>query len=147
MRRGSEQAPSRHATLDRCPRRPQRCAASSLRRSKRRGQAPPPYSTRSRGCCCRFPGHRRALRAALFEVAAGLPDIADLGEVTDPLGRAGIAVVELPTTLVLDPTSSDLLAIEMTVEGYATWVAFEAIGPVENERQNLGRDREASLRG
>jgi hypothetical protein len=74
------------------------------------------------------------LRAALFDVAAGLPDIEDAGTIEDPLGRSGRAVVaregDRSDTLIFDPETSMLLAVvhERIVEGepLTTW---EAYGP------------------
>jgi hypothetical protein len=57
------------------------------------------------------------LRAALFEVAAGLEGVELVGDDTDPLGRQGIAVAidgaGARTQLVFEPDSSTLLAIEL----------------------------------
>jgi hypothetical protein len=81
----------------------------------------------------------QAQRAALYEVAARIPGVDLLGEVTDPAGREGTAVAmehsedgELQT-LIFDPVTSELLAEEQrtlarnpygypegTVIGYAT---------------------------
>jgi len=61
-----------------------------------------------------------AQRAALFDVAARLPGVELVGDVTDPAGRAGVAVamVEQDMTreeLVFDRTSYELLSEEQAV--------------------------------
>jgi hypothetical protein len=57
------------------------------------------------------------LRASLFEAAARLEGIQEAGEVTDPLGREGIALTidgaSLRTQLVFDTETADLLASEL----------------------------------
>jgi hypothetical protein len=58
------------------------------------------------------------LRAALFEVAARIAGVQLIGTVTDPLGRTGIALAlddieGRRTQLVFDPSTSNLLAIEL----------------------------------
>ena len=81
------------------------------------------------------------LRSALFEVAARLDGIASVGEVQDPLRRAGTGV-ELTTVnsrirLVFDPDSARLLAIETFatgsdgVERVSSWSAFQPTIVVE----------------
>lgn len=81
-----------------------------------------------------------AQRAALYEVAARIPGVELLGDVTDPAGRPGVAVAMtneadgMRQTLVFDPGTSALLAEEQrtladnefgypenTVVGYATY--------------------------
>jgi hypothetical protein len=74
-----------------------------------------------------------ATRATLFEVAATLPGVEALGTIDDPTGRPGIGVrlgtSDRSTTLIFDPTTSDLLAqidarlIDGTAQ--AQWRAFE----------------------
>ncbi len=62
-------------------------------------------------------------RAALYEVAARLPGVELVGEVTDPAGRPGLAVAytteqdELRHMLVFDPDTSVLLAEEQISTG------------------------------
>jgi hypothetical protein len=55
-----------------------------------------------------------ALRQALYEVVAGLPDVELVGEVTDPVGRRGIAVAldnnGIKRELIFDPRTAALLA-------------------------------------
>jgi hypothetical protein len=65
-----------------------------------------------------------AQRAALYAVAARIPGVALVGEVTDSAGRRGIAVAKdddvnhLRSTLVFDPQTSVLLAEEeSTLDG------------------------------
>jgi hypothetical protein len=79
------------------------------------------------------------VRAALFEIAAGIPNVTAVGDIEDPLGRPGIGV-ELegesgPTTLIFDPTTSMLLAIEeVWAGGEETWTAYEpasVVGDIE----------------
>jgi hypothetical protein len=57
-----------------------------------------------------------AQRAALFEVAARIPGVELVGEVTDPAGRSGVAVAMseqgVRETLIFDPKTSALLAEE-----------------------------------
>jgi hypothetical protein len=54
-----------------------------------------------------------AVRAGLYQVAAGLPGIELLGETTDRIGRPGMAVAmtmhQLQEVIVFDPTTSELL--------------------------------------
>jgi hypothetical protein len=88
-----------------------------------------------------------AQRAALYEVAAKIPGVQLLGEVTDPAGRRGIAVAMdhrvdgILETLVFDPETSMLLAEEQrtladnefdypkdTVIGYATYHDVAIVG-------------------
>jgi hypothetical protein len=60
-------------------------------------------------------------RAALYEVAARLPGVELVGNVTDSAGRVGVAVAMTDTTsrtrqvLIFEPTTSQLLAEEETV--------------------------------
>ena len=62
-----------------------------------------------------------AVRAALYEVAARIPGVELIGNVTDRAGRAGVAVAMTDTksrtrqVLILDPKTSQLLAEEETV--------------------------------
>ncbi|MEA2522049.1 MAG: hypothetical protein QOI81_1695 [Actinomycetota bacterium] len=57
-----------------------------------------------------------ALRAALFHVASGITGVELVGDVTDPLGRAGTAIAldesGHRTELIFDGSTSDLLALE-----------------------------------
>jgi hypothetical protein len=57
-----------------------------------------------------------ALRKALWEVAATIPGIELVGEVTDHAGRAGVAVERHGTRYVLDPSDGRLLE-----EGSGDW--------------------------
>ena len=50
-----------------------------------------------------------ALRKALWQVAAGIPGIELVGDVTDHAGRAGVAVERHGTRYVLDPSDGRLL--------------------------------------
>lgn len=75
------------------------------------------------------------LRAALFEAAARLVGVEFLGDVTDPLGRAGegisFAIGPRPTRLIFDPGTSMLLARELSEERtdgrgtVETWIAYQ----------------------
>ena len=62
-----------------------------------------------------------AVRAALYEVAARIPGVELVGNVTDPAGRAGVAVAMTDTksharqVLTLDPKTSQLLDEAETV--------------------------------
>lgn len=70
------------------------------------------------------------LRAALYRAASRLPGIELGGPVVDPLGRTGVAVslsyddlgVLLQETMILDETTSALLATELILLGVAPWV-------------------------
>jgi hypothetical protein len=70
------------------------------------------------GDALRDGGATPAQRAALYEVAARIPGVELLGEVTDPAGRPGVAVAMrqavdgLLHTLVFDPETAALLAEE-----------------------------------
>ena len=50
-----------------------------------------------------------ALRKALWEVAARIPGIELVGDVTDHAGRAGVAVERNGTRYVLDPSDGDVV--------------------------------------
>jgi hypothetical protein len=74
-----------------------------------------------------------ALRQALFEAAAALDGIEDLGERTDPLGRSGVAIGLGPedrrVVLIVDPDTSFLLAIDERRggdDGFHAWRAYTA---------------------
>lgn len=74
-----------------------------------------------------------ALRAALFEAAARLEGIEEVGTIADPLGRDGLAVAldgaSLRTQLVFDQDTADLLSIELyTIE------ADGSVGPLDSWR-------------
>jgi hypothetical protein len=92
------------------------------------------------GDALRDGGATPAQRAALYEVAARIPGVELVGQVTDPAGRPGMAVAMrhevdgILQTLVFDPETSALLAEEErtlaqnefgypegTVIGYATY--------------------------
>ena len=75
------------------------------------------------------------VRAALFEAAALLEGIEEVGTVTDPLERDGIALAldgtSIRTQLVFDPETADLFSIELypiradgSVGGLSSWRAF-----------------------
>jgi hypothetical protein len=63
-------------------------------------------------------GGPAGVRAALFEVAARLPDVRSLGTVTDPLGRQGLGIEVMhagaATRLIFDPATSQVLAEQRT---------------------------------
>jgi hypothetical protein len=103
------------------------------------------------GDALRDGGATPAQRAALYEVAARIPGVELLGEVTDPGGRPGIAVAMrhevdgILETLVFDPDTSALLAeedrtlaenefgyAEGTVIGYAT---YHNVAIVDSKRE------------
>ena len=74
------------------------------------------------------------LRASLLEAAAGLRDVLEVGDVTDPLERDGRALAvdgaTLRTQLVFDPATAELLSIELydlgvSVEVPRSWMAFQ----------------------
>jgi hypothetical protein len=79
------------------------------------------------------------LRAALFDAAARLEGIEEAGEVTDPLGRDGVALAidgaTVRTQLVFDPETSELLSIELYpihADGsIGTSTAWRAFHPAE----------------
>jgi len=83
-----------------------------------------------------------ALRAALFEAAARLEGIEDVGEMIDPLGRDGLALAidgaSLRTQLVFDQDTAELLSIELyTIEADGSvgardsWRAFHPASVVD----------------
>jgi hypothetical protein len=82
------------------------------------------------------------LRAALLEVAARLDGVQLIGDVTDPLGRAGVALAAdgiERTQLVFDPETSYLLATETyqingdgSIDPNATWAAYEPATVVDS---------------
>lgn len=76
------------------------------------------------------------LRAALFEVASGIPRVQLIGGVTDPLGRSGTAIAldenGRRTQLIFDASTSDPLALEQfnlqsdgSVGSLVSWVASQ----------------------
>ncbi len=77
-----------------------------------------------------------ALRAALFEVASGIPGVELVGPTTDRLGRSGVAVAmddesgELRDEVVIDPTTSALLAERRTLRTAVDWTDLPAGGTV-----------------
>lgn len=99
------------------------------------------------------------LRAALFRVAAKIPGVALLGEVTDPAGRRGIGVARASddagflerNELIFDPDTSELLAERQillervdwidadpgTVIGYAVYLESGVVGST-SERPSKG---------
>ncbi|HZV73906.1 MAG TPA: hypothetical protein VFF79_09355 [Conexibacter sp.] len=70
-----------------------------------------------------------ALRAALYRVAARLPDVELLGEARDTRGRPGVAVAQvdagLRRELVFDPQTAQLL-MERTVNADSGALVWEA---------------------
>jgi hypothetical protein len=69
-----------------------------------------------------------ALRKALWEVAATIPGITLVGEVTDHAGRAGVAVERHGTRYVLDPSDGRLLE-----EGSGDWQStYLSQGPADS---------------
>jgi hypothetical protein len=99
-----------------------------------------------------------ALRAALYEVAARIPDVELVGEVTDRTGRRGIAVARddevrrIRYTFVFDPVTSVLLAEEQsvldgnwfgypagTVIGHSTYLVTTVVGGL-GERPPTGQE-------
>jgi len=75
------------------------------------------------------------VRATLFEAAARLEGVEEVGEVADPLGRGGLALavdgVSSRAQLVFDPVTADLLSIELYAIGadgslgaLSSWRAF-----------------------
>ncbi|HEX5405539.1 MAG TPA: CU044_5270 family protein [Pseudonocardiaceae bacterium] len=63
-----------------------------------------------------------AVRAAAYRLIAGLPGLVSLGQVTDPLGRAGVAFTDpsqpvhgIKIVMVVDPRTDSLLAIERSL--------------------------------
>lgn len=77
------------------------------------------------------------LRAALFEVAASLPGVAEVGDTKDPVGRPGVAVEQtrngVTIRLVFDPSTSALLSIEhRRGQALESWLAYEESRLVPN---------------
>jgi len=77
------------------------------------------------------------LRAALFEVAASLPGVSEVGVTKDPLGRPGVAVEQqergVALRLVFDPSTSALLSIEeRRGQRLESWVSYEESRVVPN---------------
>lgn len=68
------------------------------------------------------------LRAALYEVAARIPGVELVGEVTDPAGRTGVAVAMASKAdgvrreFVFDPETSELLAERQVLLRRVDWV-------------------------
>jgi hypothetical protein len=87
-------------------------------------------------------GASPALRAAVFRVLAGIPEVRNLGMVRDPLGRRGDAfevasgqqyrcvAASCPTSeLVIDPSSGTLLAeASRGPRGRPMWTTYLSIG-------------------
>jgi hypothetical protein len=72
-----------------------------------------------------------AVRASLLQAASRLTGVQDVGDVTDPLGREGVALAvdgaAVRTQLVFDPLTAHLLAIETYELGdgaLRSWTAF-----------------------
>lgn len=66
-----------------------------------------------------------ALRKALYDVAAGIPGVHLVGRITDAVGRTGTGVERDGETLVIDPSTGELLAD--TEPGWSS--AFVSQGP------------------
>ncbi|MDQ4004949.1 MAG: CU044_5270 family protein [Actinomycetota bacterium] len=68
------------------------------------------------------------LRAALYEVAARIPDVELVGDVTDPVGRPGVAVAmtweqdAIREELIFDPVTSELLAVRQVIVRPVKWI-------------------------
>lgn len=68
------------------------------------------------------------LRAALYEVAARIPDVELLGDVIDPVGRAGVAVGvtwekdSVREQLVFDPETYEPLAVQVVLVDAVDWI-------------------------
>jgi hypothetical protein len=70
------------------------------------------------------------LRSALFLAASELGGIELLGETRDPIGRAGVGVeitytdngAAVSEVMIIDPTTSRLLAREVVLRARASWV-------------------------
>jgi hypothetical protein len=77
------------------------------------GHSEPSLVFKEIGDLLRETGASPALRAALYEVAAGLPGVELVGEVSDGLGRSGIAVAyvreKVRFEFIFDPATSNLL--------------------------------------
>jgi len=77
-----------------------------------------------------------ALRSALFEVASRIPGVQLVGEVTDQLGRTGVAVAmddetgTLRDEVVIDTVTSALLAERRTLRTAVDWIDLEPGGVV-----------------
>lgn len=88
------------------------------------------------GDLLRQPGAPPELRSALYKVAAQIPGVELVGEVTDYAGRSGIAVAMRAEfggaaerfTLIFDPTTSALLGEERVLLERADWT--DADSPV-----------------
>jgi hypothetical protein len=87
------------------------------------------------------------LRAALFEAAARLEGIEEVGAITDPLGRDGIALAldgaSIRTQLVFDPETADLLSIEEypigadgSIGPRMSWRAFQPATVVDSSPES-----------
>lgn len=83
------------------------------------------------------------VRATLFEAAARLEGVEEVGEVADPLGRGGLALavdgVSSRAQLVFDPVTADLLSIELyaigadgSVGALSSWRAFHVATVVDS---------------
>lgn len=68
------------------------------------------------------------VRAALFEVAASIPDVELLGTVEDPVGRSGTAVAYthdgIRSELIFDPATSKLLAERQMLVAPVDFIPF-----------------------
>lgn len=87
------------------------------------------------------------VRAALFEAAARLEGIEEVGAVTDPLKRDGIALAidgaSMRTQLVFDPETADLLSIELfpirpdgSIGALMYWRAFHPATVVDSSPES-----------
>jgi hypothetical protein len=70
-----------------------------------------------------------ALRAAAYRVLARVDGVELVGEVRDPLGRRGVALVapvgytdQIRSRLIIDPHSGDVLATETLLARRADWI-------------------------
>ena len=94
------------------------------------------------------------LRAALFQVAAGIPGVELVSPVTDPVGRTGVSIEETSNGIrsewIFDPETSALLAVRVTVlhprpSAYPDaqtvwWEAYLARGVVNSTSQRPKTD-------
>jgi hypothetical protein len=80
------------------------------------------------------------LRAAAYRVLARLPGVEFAGEVRDPIGRHGVALVapvgytdDIRSRLIIDPHSGGVLATETVLEHRGDWIGAapgEVVGQV-----------------
>ncbi len=109
-----------YAQLQQVPSNPEALRAYVLAIPQDHPNLPPePVSDRLFGACSALAQTpvSPAVRAASFRLLAGLPNLTAVGEVTDPLGRLGVAVVATFTggtavELIIDPTTGAMLSLE-----------------------------------